>query len=327
MAGIRCLGWVLAALSLIGACPAGAQSEGLLDVLSGDETISSVNSIGTSVNSIANERLLAHLTAYYRAYGRVRLGRESRLANGVAWRLQTDVRTGLSAPRLTWMPDRNSLERANALFEAMHGEWLAQYDYKDIEWRSRAFYIWNDQPLPPLGGPPYFGQVKVAVTYASSRFVSYIDLAQEHKATSFWLLVTGRVLDLEQRQVWEATACRGKEDGFWFGDLLDLCDGEASRRVFALWAGKVDEAMNAARRRGDELSVQCAESMRPLDWTRYGISLYLTPGGLAVFNRHWSPNSAKFCAFYDITVNPIVIPYRELEPFMKPGPLRDELLR
>ncbi|MDP1840752.1 MAG: hypothetical protein Q8N31_23220 [Reyranella sp.] len=46
-----------------------------------------------------------------------------------------------------------------------------------------------------------------------------------------------------------------------------------------------------------------------------------------MFNRRWNPNVAKFCAFYDITVNPIVIPYRELEPFMKPGSWRDELLR
>jgi hypothetical protein len=34
-----------------------------------------------------------------------------------------------------------------------------------------------------------------------------------------------------------------------------------------------------------------------------------------------------FCAFYDITVNPIVLLYRELEPFMKSGPWRDELLK
>ncbi|MFZ5784309.1 MAG: hypothetical protein ACOY4R_29285 [Pseudomonadota bacterium] len=28
----------------------------------------------------------------------------------------------------------------------------------------------------------------------------------------------------------------------------------------------------------------------------------------------------------DITVNPVILSYRELEPFMKPGPWRDELL-
>lgn len=71
--------------------------------------------------------------------------------------------------------------------------------------------------------------------------------------------------------------------------------------------------------------------MYPLDWKDRvdptWINLYLTPSGIAVFNRRWNPNVAKFCAFYDITVNPIVIPYRELEPFMKPGSWRDELLR
>jgi hypothetical protein len=51
-------------------------------------------------------------------------------------------------------------------------------------------------------------------------------------------------------------------------------------------------------------------------------ALYLTPTGLAVFGKGWSSR-----AFNNITVNPIILPYRELEPFMKPGPWRDELLK
>src|SRR4030095_2570536 len=61
------------------------------------------------------------LAEYYRTHAKARLGREHRLANGVAWRLLADVRTGAVAPRITWMPDRESMLMANALFEIIHG--------------------------------------------------------------------------------------------------------------------------------------------------------------------------------------------------------------
>jgi hypothetical protein len=33
------------------------------------------------------------------------------------------------------------------------------------------------------------------------------------------------------------------------------------------------------------------------------------------------------CVLERSTVNPLIIPYREVEPFMIPGPWRDELLK
>jgi hypothetical protein len=56
------------------------------------------------------------------------------------------------------------------------------------------------------------------------------------------------------------------------------------------------------------------------------MSFYLTPIGVAVFNGEWFPRIAKHCAFNNITVNPVVLSYRELEPFMRPGPWRDDVL-
>ena len=318
---VRFLGWLLVIATLIATASSVAQAKGLRDLLEGEETITT-----------ANEKLLAELSAYYREYARVRLGQESRLANGVAWRLLTDVRTGLSAPRLTWMPNRDSLKRANALFEAVHGELLAWYELQDIEYRTRMLYDREDGNRPYFViGPPFLNQVKVAVTYASARLVSYVETGMEHRSISFGLEVRGVVLDLDRGRISTIVSCKGRESGFRFGELLDVCDDESLERFIAIWVNKVETAEKKARDRGDELSVQCAESMRPLDWEgridASWIKLYLTPSGLAVFNRRWIPNSAKFCAFDDITVNPIIIPYRELEPLMKPGPWRDELLR
>jgi hypothetical protein len=96
----------------------------------------------------------------------------------------------------------------------------------------------------------------------------------------------------------------------------------------ALWADKVRQAITKAGARGDELSELWDEGMELLTRNSRRMALYLTPAGVAVFNNYWIPNSAKYCAFYDdITVNPIILTYRELEPFMKPGPWRDELLK
>lgn len=321
MASVRFLGWLVAAASLISAVSSITQAKGLRDLLENHETIST-----------ANEALLADLSAYYREHARVRLGRESRLANGVAWRLFKDVRTGLSAPRLTWMPDRDRLKIANALFEAVHGELLVRYEHQDIEYRTHKLHDWEDGRAPYLMvGPPFREQVKVAVTYASSRLVSYVEMGMEYRQISFGLEVRGLVLDLDRGRISTIESCKGREGGFWFGELFDVCDDEAIERFGSLWESKVGTAMKMARARGDELSVQCAESMGGLvlaeRFSPFWIDLYLTPSGVAVFNRYWIPNSAKFCAFDDITVNPIVIPYRELEPFMKSGPWRDELLK
>jgi len=320
MTGARFLGWLLAVVTLITTASPIAQAKGLRDLLEGEETITT-----------ANEKLLAELSAYYREYAKVRLGRESRLANGAAWRLLTDVRTGLSVPRLTWMPDRDRLKVANALFDAVHGELLVRYEQQDIEYRTRMLYDREDGERPYFViGPPFRNQVKVAVTYASSRLVSYVETGMEHRNISFGLEVRGLVLDLDRGRISTIESCKERENGFRFGELLDVCDDEALERFIAIWVNKVDTVVKKARDRGDELSVQCAESMRPLDGENRinpsWIQLYLTPSGVAVFNRYWNPNSAKFCAFDDITVNPIVIPYRDLEPFMKPGPWRDELL-
>lgn len=294
-------------------------AKGLRDFLEGRETIES-----------ANDALLNDFAKYYQMHANVRLGAEHRLANGVAWRLVTDVRTRAITPRITWMPDRKALLKANALFEAIQGAELADFDRRDLERRYTELYSWEGgQPLVGVIQPPYVIQEMVAVTYATSRLVSYIDRAREVRPISMGLEIRGRVLDLERGRIWAIEACGPSNDdrgNFRFGELLDICHGEAYARFVALWEDKVRRAVAKAQASGDDLSEYCGESMEPLTRESRKMSLYLTPTGVAVFNEEWFPRMARHCAFKDITVNPIVLTYRELEPFMKPGPWRDDVL-
>src|SRR5215204_1510853 len=96
----------------------------------------------------ADDALLADLATYYRLHAKVRSGPEQRLANGVTWRLLTDIRTGAAAPRIVWMADQKALLKANALFEAVHGEALVQYELRDLHRRHAELYGWEDGGVP-----------------------------------------------------------------------------------------------------------------------------------------------------------------------------------
>jgi hypothetical protein len=296
------------------------QAKTLRDFLEGEESVET-----------SDGALLVELAKYYRMHANVRLGQEHRLANGVAWRLLTDVRTGAVAPRITWMADRRSMLRANGLFEAIHGADIVYYDRTDLIRRQTELYQWEDGS-PPFGviKPPYTVQEKVAVSYATPRLVSYVDVTREVRAISMGVNVFGRVLDLERGEVWSIVSCPGSAydfRNFRFGELLEVCGDDAYKSFIVLWASKVRQAIEKARSSGDDLSEYCGESMEPLIRESRVMSFYLTPVGVAVFNGEWFPRIAKHCAFKKITVNPIVLSYRELEPFMRPGLWRDDVLQ
>jgi hypothetical protein len=311
--GMRLCGVALVALLLV--TGAVSQASGLRDYVGGSET----------TLSTADDALLADLSKYYRIHANVRLGREQRLGNGVAWRLLTDVRTGAAVPRITWMTDRKSLLKANALFDALHGEALVGYDIEDLERRRMELYEWHNGRPPDVTKPPYFVLEKVALTYATSRLVSYVEVSRQFGTSSMSVAGRGLVLDLERGQIKEIEGCRSSDDywrDFRLGEWFEVCGEAAYKSFMALYADKIRQAMTKAGARGDELPELWNESMESLRRYSSRWALYLTPTGLAVFGKGWSSR-----AFNNITVNPIILPYRELEPFMKPGPWRDELLK
>jgi hypothetical protein len=308
---IRLCGVALVTLLLV----AGAvQAGGLRDYVRGAETLPA-----------ADGALLADLSGYYRLHANVRLGREQRLGNGTAWRLLIDIRTGASVPRITWMADRTSLLKANLLLEAIHGAALVDYDIEDLERRRMELYEWYDGRPPDVKKPPYSTSLMVAVTYATPRLVSFVEVSQDFVVSSRGIDVRGLVLDLERGRIEEIQACRNSDDlrDFRLGEWLEVCGDAAYESFKTLWMSKIREAVAKARARGAALSEKAAyvpETLRRFDER---IALYLTPTGLAVVDKTWDGPRT----FNGIMVNPVILPYRELEPFLKPGPWRDELLK
>lgn len=304
------LGMAVAALVLVTATVSWAG--GLRDYLNGSQTLAT-----------ADEGLLADLSKYYRMHGNVRLGPEQRLGNGASWRLLIDIRTGAAVPRMTWMADRKSLLDANALFDALHGAAIVGYDIEDLERRRQELYGWHDGRPPAVAKPPYFVSQTVAVTYATPLLVSYVEV-ERSVVGSMRNDVRGRVLDLERGQIREIDRCRDSDElrDFRLGEWLEVCGDEAYERFKALWVGKLRQAVTKARSQGADLSEEAGKIPENLDRYNKRIALYLTPAGLAVVNKTWD----GLWAFGDITVNPVILSYRDLAPFMKPGRWRDDLL-
>jgi hypothetical protein len=113
---------------------------------------------------------------------------------------------------------------------------------------------------------------------------------------------------------------------FRFGNFLEVCDSLSDAKFKALWADKLEAATKTVEYGKDPYAEYCKEGIQRLDYTATGFALYLTHAGLAVHNASFWPNMARHCLLLKSAINPMIIPYRELEPFMKPGPWRDELL-
>jgi hypothetical protein len=235
--------------------------------------------------------------------------------------LLIDARTGAAVPRITWMGDQKSLFKANALFDAVHGAALVGYDVENLERRRQELY--NDGRPPNAIKLPYFVPESVVVTYATSRLVSYVEV-KRRLVGSISVDVRGRVLDLERGQITEISGCRNSNDwrDFRFGEWLEVCGDSAYESFKALWGDKLRQAVAKARAQGADLSEAASEIPETLKRYDERIALYLTPTGLAVVDKTWiGPR-----AFKNVMVNPVILPYRDLEPFMKPGPWRSDML-
>jgi hypothetical protein len=110
---------------------------------------------------------------------------------------------------------------------------------------------------------------------------------------------------------------------FRYGGLLDLCDAADYRRFVSL-VREIDDARPARHlppEAGDRTKGCWRENPdQPLVREDQEYVLYLTFAGLAV---HVADD---YCPDARRPDNPVIVPYRRLEPFMLPGPWRDELL-
>jgi hypothetical protein len=254
--------------------------------------------------------------AYYSKHAQVRNGSQKQLANGVRWRLATDRRTEIAIPRIVWMPDSRSPDVANRMLEMVHGgamlfsgqqqEGFLAYlriheqegppRFSGISEEDYRRHFWNVRQLMPKR---VVTQSDVALTYASTRYASLIDLGFKRP---------------------HATC----NPVFRFADLLEICD-QASLERFEALVQPIEDGMKVAARSRDPSFRGCRA--RSIDDEQEYV-VYLTVGGLAVhLTEFWSNAESRSCPLELSPENPLIVPYLKLEPLMKPGPLREELLR
>ncbi|HYD04528.1 MAG TPA: hypothetical protein VEC60_02335 [Reyranella sp.] len=273
--------------------------------------------------------------AYFRENARIRLGREQRLPNGVSWRLFTELRSGISIPRLTWMPDRQRLQTANRLLDMVHGGEMVAEALEREQIDSGNIYA-AKRGWPPLVTKHALEQGDVGLTYVGSRLMSLMWASQiATQGNHPDALLRGITFDLDDGSVHHVRPCpdshwrygfktdyRPGNFQFEYGALLRLCDTTSYRNFIAL-VKEIDDArpVRHLTPSASDKAQGCTEYPDlPLVREEQEYVLYLTFSGLAV------QVSGSECPARRRPDNPIIVPYRRLEPFMLPGPWRDELL-
>lgn len=290
------------------------------------------------INRPANRKAWAD---YHAKHVRVRLGQEQRLPSGVSWRLLIDERTGIAMPRITWMPDKKSMGIANRMLDALHGRAVQAARAETKSSRESVREIMKGEPrleLSDLIRRPFdrsVVQADIALTYATANLVSLVDLADVMApgANYYPRSLRGLILDLRKDLVFAAEPCPGGKEyngmtadgiNFQLDGFLQFCD-EASLYAFHDFIyDKSKRALTAAGNSEDPFIQKCRRRYLVTDQR---FVFFLTFGGLAVHATEYLPTADIDCALKRSPVGTFIIPYRDLEAFMKPGPWRDELLR
>jgi hypothetical protein len=265
----------------------------------------------------SDTRVLDDLGAWWRQYGRPAPRPEQRLANGVAWRLHVDAPTGIAQPRITWMTDVGAMRRANRLFDALHA--------------CGAVIAGN---LPRIWQVP--GSVRL--TYATPQLASSIEVggARLEERDKELPVPDGYILDLVRGEIVGLGRCDRESklhtlaDRFALDGLLDTCAPGAHDRFLALWKREVEAtARLPSYRRDVEAKARYCSIDLQIKWVGDLLfGLHLTLSGLAVRIVWMWPRSARSsCTDLNSPYDTVIIPWHDLEPFLKPGPWRDELLK
>lgn len=291
--------------------------------------------------------------AHYKKNARIRLGPERRLPNGISWRLHEDAGTKLALPRITWMPNAQSTRTANAMLDMVHGRAMmfsaaVAQELVELNESSRA----NGFPLVEYDRPVV--QTDVELTYATPTLLSFADLGYvPGGGTGVWRIIRGLTFDLRTKQMFQVEECFGSHVGyasevygakqkmadgtyrlgplnylFQFGKLMRVCDQETYLKFIQLLIAKAVLVAEQTAKSKDPAVEWCSEKAGPFIGEDQEIVLYLTLKGLAVHNTEYQPNASRsYCTLRRSPVNPVILPYAELEPFMIPGAWRDELLK
>ncbi|MBV8193811.1 MAG: hypothetical protein JO339_41785 [Alphaproteobacteria bacterium] len=255
------------------------------------------------------------------------------LANGVRWRLLVDEKTGMRMPHITWMPNRQSMVAANRFLEMAHGAAIAEGDVFNRMW------VHENTARALRGLPPYLPlrlQSDIELTYASSAFVSYIDLGHEETSEKHFSWRGGvRVFDIKRGSSYEFGLCPARYGYNGHGERFTIPIN--STPPFAVCDDAAFDALDAVVKRWASAAIPAKEhDHQPVDGcnraahqlARWGLPAwyYLTPVGLAfVLDDAWPVGRPTNCRLS--AGDPVVIPYPALRRFIRHGPLGDELLK
>lgn len=277
--------------------------------------------------------------AFFRAR-QLQLDPELRLVNGVSWQLLRDTRTQLAWPRITRMPNRSRMLIANEMLEEAHGRAIVRWE------QAMQRMLGTNEDRGKLGWRPLklsnpVVQTDIDLTYASTTLMSIVDLEAERTEGAELRVIRGLTFDLAQRKIYRSTTCAHqmeKYDGdaasyeFRFGAFLEVCSENALKQFFQIVTRNTELAVRKASVLNSGHAAHCmdqyvGEFARELK-NGDDVVLYLTSAGLAVHRTSFLSEARNYeCALYRTELNPVVIPYDELEPFMQSGAWRDELLR
>ncbi|HZP98333.1 MAG TPA: hypothetical protein VFB13_02265 [Reyranella sp.] len=283
--------------------------------------------------------LFEWLHAFYVGLGPPILGAERRLRNGVAWRVVIDAGTHLAEARITWMPDRKAMEKANRFLEGAQACRILKY-YQMATDSFGAAKEWLEKEGRPIVGIPDTGFLRtspdlVELTYASNSLLSGYNVLADVQTGRLWPYKETYIWDLSENRLVGHEDCAAPAEPtlrlsspFRLQGLLDLCKAEAHEKFLALWKSKFAMLAAAPAAKHDPGLRNCPEeNLEEYPPARRWAFYALTDAGLAVHTTFDGYNALRGCILIKNTLNPVIIPYRELEPWLVPGPWRDELLK
>ncbi|MEI7876113.1 MAG: hypothetical protein WCK95_28625 [Alphaproteobacteria bacterium] len=240
-----------------------------------------------------------------------------------SWVLETDTRTKLAYPRIVDLAHGSS-DMVNGALTAIHGRMIRLALENDrVAASNRGEEAW--EPGSSIM------QTAAKVTYFSDAYLSIVEVGVERTGGTAQIPYARAItIDAERGTILGVEACGSdrRRPMFKFGNVLSVCT-EARLATFRdLWKA---HALELVTRVQTEILSADLEVCRPRALAYIGqpaFSLYLTDVGLAIHNV-WSVSNGENQCVEDVRnpFNPVIIPYRKLESLMRPGSLRDELLR
>lgn len=262
---------------------------------------------------------------FYRSYAKP-MRSHTQARGALSWRIETESRTKIAYPRLIKRPGNGSVEAVNRALEAVHGRMIKE----TLEHEARVRSAWGPEWI--VDGMAKDGwsvaQYPIKITYVSATYLSLVETGRNGEVSGQRVFARGTTIDMRDGTIFGVKPCGSDDDlpTFVFADLLVVCTAPKYVAFFDLW-----EALHK-KQREDAFGpfipwVELCQRLE-LDFRDdASFALYLTDAGLAVHNARAMLPKEKHCVMDPSPFNPVIIPYRKLEQFMKPGQMRDELLR